>query len=192
MKILIATKNLSKFNTIKNMLNEVIDSDCVYKNLLSYTNLISKEEIGSNIDRARDKAKDAYNQIDEKFDAIIGIDDGIIINNTEYVSVKDHLFDIMVGDKIPIGNKIYITRAYHIITNDGREFNIYNKIPYIIRKKVEIIGKEGYQLNSVISTIDNESVLNDMSDKELNKYYLTYSIEDLQKIIDFINNKEQV
>lgn len=192
MKILIATKNISKFNTIKNMLNEVIGDNCIYKNLLSYTDLVLKEEIGSNIDRARDKAKDAYNQIEEKFDVVIGIDDGIIINDIEYISVKEHLFDIMVGNKVPIGDKIYITRAYYAITNDGREYNIYNKIPYIVRKKVETIEKEGYQLNSVISMIDKDCVLNDMSDKELNDYYLAYSIEDLKKLINFINSKGDV
>ena len=93
MKILIATKNLSKFNTIKNMLNEVIDSDCVYKNLLSYTNLISKEEIGSNIDRARDKAKDAYNQIDEKFDAIIHIAG----QSSGEISFDDPVYDLQTN-----------------------------------------------------------------------------------------------
>ena len=184
MKILIATKNKAKFDIISKMIYSILGKDIDIRNLNGYDDFVEVPEKGNNIKRARDKAINAKKQIKDKFDYILGIDDGIIINNQEYAAVKEHLYDLVVGDKVKIGSKIYITRAYYLITLDGKEKSCYNKIPYIIQKKLDSFEKMGYPLNSVISTIDNDMVLSSRKVDELNEYFLKYSIEDLKKLFD--------
>lgn len=189
MKILIATKNNSKFEIISRMLYSILENNILIKNLNDYDYFVDKDEIGTNIERAQAKAKNAEEQIKEDFDFILGIDDGIIIGDKEYVTVKDHLYDIVVGDKIKIGSTIYITRAYFLISNDKKEFFCYNKIPYIVRKKLDTVEIGGYPLNSVISTIDNDTVLTDRSNEELNDYFLKYSIDDLRTMFNNVDKE---
>lgn len=189
MKILIATKNNSKFEIISRMLYSILGHNILIKSLNNYDYFIDKDEVGTNIERAKAKAKNAEEQIKENFDFILGIDDGIIIDGKEYVTVKDHLYDIVVGDKIKIGSTIYITRAYFLISNDKKEFLCYNKIPYIVRKKLDTVEMGGYPLNSVISTIDNDTVLTERSNEELNDYFLKYSIDDLRAMLSNVDKE---
>lgn len=189
MKILIATKNNSKFEIISRMLYSILRNNILIKSLNDYDYFVDKDEIGTNIERAKAKAKNAEEQIKEDFDYILGIDDGIIIDGKEYVTVKDHLYDIVVGDKIKIGSIIYITRAYFLISNDKKEVLCYNKIPYIVRKKLDTVEMGGYPLNSVISTIDNDTVLTERSNEELNGYFLKYSIDDLRTMFNNVDKE---
>lgn len=189
MKILIATKNNSKFEIISRMLYSILGPNILIKNLNSYDYFVEKDEIGTNIERASAKAKNAKEQIKENFDFILGIDDGVIIDGKEYITVKDHLYDLVVGDKIKIGSTIYITRAYSLISNDKRESLCFNKIPYIVRKKLDTLEINGYPLNSVVSTIDNDSVLTDCSNEELNNYFLKYSIDDLRILFNNVDKE---
>ena len=190
MKILIATKNNSKFEIISRMLYSILGNNILIKSLNDYDYFVDKDEIGTNIERAKAKAKNAEEQIKEDFDYILGIDDGIIIDGKEYVTVKDHLYDIVVGDKIKIGSIIYITRAYFLISNDKKEVLCYNKIPNIVRKKLDTVEMGGgYPLNSVISTIDNDTVLTERSNEELNDYFLKYSIDDLRTMFNNVDKE---
>lgn len=189
MKILIATKNNSKFEIISRMLYSILGHNILIKSLNNYDYFIDKDEVGTNIERSKAKAKNAEEQIKENFDFILGIDDGIIIDGKEYVTVKDHLYDIVVGDKIKIGSTIYITRAYFLISNDKKEFLCYNKIPYIVRKKLDTVEMGGYPLNSVISTTDNDTVLTERSNEELNDYFLKYSIDDLRTMFNNVDKE---
>lgn len=189
MKILIATKNNSKFEIISRMLYSILGNNILIKSLNDYDYFVDKDEIGTNIERAKAKAKNAEEQIKEDFDYILGIDDGIIIDGKEYVTVKDHLYDIVVGNKIKIGSTIYITRAYFLISNDKKEILCYNKIPYIVRKKLDTVEMGGYPLNSVISTIDNDTVLTERSNEELNGYFLKYSIDDLRTMFNNVDKE---
>lgn len=189
MKILIATKNNSKFEIISRMLYSILGPNILIKNLNSYDYFVDKDEIGTNLERASAKAQNAKEQIKEKFDFILGIDDGIIIDGKEYITVKDHLYDVVIGDKIKIGSTIYITRAYYLISNDKKESLCFNKIPYIVRKKLDTIEMGGYPLNSVISTIDNDIVLTERSNEELNDYFLKYSIDDLRILFNNVDKE---
>lgn len=189
MKILIATKNNSKFEIISRMLYSILGNNILIKSLNDYDYFVDKDEIGTNIERAKAKAKNAEEQIKEDFDYILGIDDGIIIDGKEYVTVKDHLYDIVVGNKIKIGSTIYITRAYFLISNDKKAILCYNKIPYIVRKKLDTVEMGGYPLNSVISTIDNDTVLTERSNEELNDYFLKYSIDDLRTMFNNVDKE---
>lgn len=189
MKILIATKNNSKFEIISRMFYSILGNNILIKNLNNYDYFVDKDEIGTNIERAKAKAKNAEEQIKEDFDFILGIDDGIEIDGKEYVTVKDNLYDIVVGNKIKIGSIIYITRAYFLISNDKKEGLCYNKIPYIVRKKLDTVEMGGYPLNSVISTIDNDTVLTECSNEELNNYFLKYSIDDLRAMLSNVDKE---
>lgn len=189
MKILIATKNNSKFEIISRMLYSILGNNILIKSLNNYDYFVDKDEVGTNIERAKAKAKNAEEQIKENFDFILGIDDGIVIDGKEYVTVKDHLYDIVVGDKIKIGSTIYITRAYFVISNDKKGFLCNNKIPYIVRKKLDTIEMSGYPLNSVISTIDNDTVLTERKSEELNDYFLKYSIDDLRTMFNNVDKE---
>ena len=189
MKILIATKNNSKFEIISRMLYSILGNNIVIKNLNNYDYFVYKVEIGTNIERAQAKEKNSEELIKETFDFILGIDDGIIIDGKEYITVKDHLYDIVVGDKVKIGSTIYITRDYFLISSDKKEVLCYNKIPYIVRKKLDTVEMGGYPLNSVISTIDNDTVLTERSNEELNDYFLKYSINDLRTMFNNVDKE---
>ena len=65
----------------------------------------------------------------------------------------------------------------------------YNKIPYIVRKKLDTVEMGGYPLNSVISTIDNDTVLTERSNEELNDYFLKYSIDDLRTMFNNVDKE---
>lgn len=186
MKILIATKNKDKFEIISKMIRTSVKYNVDIESLNEIDEIPEEKEIGTNLQRAKTKALNTRKYVKENYDAIIGIDDGIIINNREYAAVKDHLDDILIGD-IPIGEKIYITRAYYIITKDGEVSYCLNKIPYYLRKKLLSYEKGGYPLNKVISTIDNDTVLSDRNREELNEYYLKYSIDDIKDLIKIID-----
>ena len=47
----------------------------------------------------------------------------------------------------------------------------------------------GYPLNSVISTIDNDTVLTECSNEELNNYFLKYSIDDLRAMLSNVDKE---
>jgi len=84
-----------------------------------------------------------------------------------------------------IGKIIYITRAYSIIDKNGKNKNVFNKIPYRVNRKVKNIANQGYQLNSVLSMLDdNCKVLDEFSNKELNEYYLLHSKDDLMELFE--------
>lgn len=179
MKILIATSNRDKFSIISKMLKTVIGENLNIKSLLAINPIEDIVEEGNNIERAKIKALNALNKINEEFDYILGIDDGIIINNVEYVAVKDHLHEIISGNEVEIGSILYITRAYYLISKTGFEKCCFNKIPYILRKKLKEYEIKGYPLNNVISTVDDEIELKLKTEEELNNYFIKYSLEDL-------------
>lgn len=189
MKIIIATKNMSKFEIVSKMLTTIFNEKINIKNLNDVHEFKELDEKGNNIERAKAKAWNTYNNINEQFDAIIGIDDGIIINDIEYASVKQHLRDIVIENSVPVGSKIYITRAYYLITCDGREKSCYNKIPYIVQRKLESFEVKGYPLNDVISTIDNTDVLSLRPTSELNEYFLKYTLKDLEDLMSIIGGE---
>jgi len=120
------------------------------------------------------------------YDLIIGIDDGIIIDDELSVNVKEHLYDIMVSDKVEIGKIIYITRAYSIIDKNGKNKNVFNKIPYRVNRKVKNIANQGYQLNSVLSMLDDRFIRTHRS-CYINKNRLEY-MDLTNNIIKFDNN----
>ena len=187
MKILIATQNVDKFNIISKMIKSSINSDIEIKSLNDIEPIKEEIEEGTNLERAKKKAENAKKYVKEEFDAIIGIDDGVIIKDQEYAAVKDHLKDIISGDKIKIGEKIYITRAYYMITKENEISSCLNKIPYYLRKKLKNYENIGYPLNKVISTIDNETVLSERDKDELNEYFIKHSIEDIRDLLNIID-----
>ena len=187
MKILIATQNVDKFNIISKMIKSSINSDIEIKSLNDIEPIKEEIEAGTNLERAKKKAENAKKYVKEEFDAIIGIDDGVIIKDQEYAAVKDHLKDIISGDKIKIGEKIYITRAYYMITKENEISSCLNKIPYYLRKKLKNYENIGYPLNKVISTIDNETVLSERDKDELNEYFIKHSIEDIRDLLNIID-----
>lgn len=187
MKILIATKNKDKFNIISKIIRSSINREVDIKSLNDIEEIPEEEEIGSNLERAQEKAENAKKYVKEDFDAIIGIDDGIIINGKEYVAVKEILKDIIIGDKVKIGEMIYITRAYYMITKDGEVSSCLNKIPYYLRKKLDNFDNKGFPLNQVISTIDNNLVLTERDKEELNDYFVKHSIEDIRELLNIID-----
>ena len=187
MKILIATQNVDKFNIISKMIKSSINSDIEIKSLNDIEPIKEEIEEGTNLERAKKKAENAKKYVKEDFDAIIGIDDGVIIKDQEYAAVKDHLKDIISGDKIKIGEKIYITRAYYMITKENEISSCLNKIPYYLRKKLKNYENIGYPLNKVLSTIDNETVLSERDKDELNEYFIKHSIEDIRDLLNIID-----
>ena len=95
-KILLATSNKDKFKIVKYLLQNAGLTESEYEIVslkdINYTATDEKEE-GKIDERARKKAISVRNNITEKekYEFIIGIDDGIELKGTMRENVKDHI-----------------------------------------------------------------------------------------------------
>ena len=83
-KVLIATTNKDKYDTVCKIFRETIFPIDIYiiEKLTEDMKIPEKEEIGNNVETARTKALNAYNHLkNHNYGYIVGIDDAIKIKN---------------------------------------------------------------------------------------------------------------
>ncbi len=192
MNILLATRNKDKFKTISMILEETIFKGATFHSLNDIKDeIIDKEETGDVINRAYQKALNSYNSIKENiYDYIIGIDDVIEIRNEVKEDVKNYIQDILDDKYLKENEIIHFTRAYTFMNKEKNYKNVVIKIPYKYKKlKESFTFKEyTYPLNNVLTPIDSNTVINELSKQEGNNYYLKYSKDKLEETIDTFKN----
>lgn len=191
-KILIATRNKDKFRIISKLLKSVF-TDYKFNNLDNVEKeIIDRKETGDIINRSYIKAKNVYDCLDEqKYDYIVGIDDGIKIRGKILENVKDYIKDI-IDDKLLEENEIvYIVRAYTFFNKNGKSYSFITEIPFKY-KKIDYdlkIEKDSYPLSHVLASLDKNIPVIKLNENESNDYYLLYSSEKFEKIEESLNDK---
>ena len=192
-KVLIATTNKDKFKIVSGMFKETIFKEDEYEIIQQDDSMKIREvsEKGTNKDRARAKALEAYNALEDyDYDYIVGLDDAIYANGKLDPDIKKIMCKILFQDYIKDGDEYGFNRAYCIIDKEGNVYEFNIDTPYIYHKlegefKVE---KYTYPLSRVSYPMNCDKPICDLTDEESNEYYLSYAICTLEKI-KFKNTK---
>lgn len=183
-KVLIATSNQDKFHIVSQLLKCSGLSQCEFVNL-KMANLKSVlTETGTIEERAKCKAFEFKKEL-QNYDVIIGIDDGILLPragaiNTELKKITKQIIEEKI---LKSGEIVKICRAYHFITRQN-ELSTVTIIPFSYKGNDNAVMKpNSYPLRQVLSPLSANTLLSAMSESETMGYYLTYSKENLEKII---------
>lgn len=189
--ILIATTNNSKFELISTLLISCGFNDYKFNSLKDLDLIIEdKQEVGSILERAKQKAIEAINAINNSnneynFDSVIGIDDGIEIKQVLDANVKK-LVPSIINNELLIENEIvYICRAFYFYINKNLQKEIITKIPFKYKqwkKDINFLKENSYPLSYVLSTLNNNIPVIEMNKQESNEYYKYYCEKELIKI----------
>ena len=191
LSILIATTNNSKFEIVKNLLISSGFENYNYKLLRDLDLVIEdKKENGNILDRAKDKADNIYNIIDKSkyknvFEYIIGIDDGIEINNNINPNVKTLIPQIINNELLKENEIIYICRAFYFIKNNNNRKGIITKIPFKYKqwkKDINCLKDCSYPLSYVLCNLNSDLPVIEIDEDLSNNYNLHYCKEDLLNI----------
>ena len=185
-KILIATKNKDKFEIVKMILNSIDSTNYDFYNLYDFEYLCKDEkENGNVVERAYNKAKQIYSNIEENtFKYIIGIDDGIKMKGQMIENVKDYIKDIIDDRYLSEGEVVEIVRAYCFMKQNGEYTTAVTKIPFKykkINKKLEL-KENTYPLSNVLVPLTLEKTVSEMDKEENNIYYLKYSKNQIEEV----------
>ena len=190
-KILIATTNNSKFEVVKELL-----ISCGFENynfkLLKDLDLIieDKKENGNIFERAKDKAVNVYNTINNSkynndFEYIIGIDDGIEIKNIINPNVKTLISPIINNELLKDSEIVYICRAFYFYKNNTNQKGIITKIPFKYKqwtKDIDFLKEHSYPLSYVLCPLNSNLPVIEMDKKVSNDYNLSYCKKELKSI----------
>lgn len=190
-KILIATRNKDKFKIIEKLLSTQNFTDYKYYSLDDIDeSIVDKKERGSVIERSYQKALNAFNCINFKYDYIVGVDDGIKMKGKIIENVKDYI-SLIIDDKfLKEGEVVYIVRAYTFINSDGIYKSVLTEIPFKYTKLKEKINihENSYPLSNVLTPIDSLKTVIKLNADESNTYYLKYSKSAFDEVEEFFNN----
>ncbi len=191
--ILIATRNRDKFKIISKLLSTKLFKGYTFCSLNEIDEkIIDKEEIGDVLNRSLQKAQNVYSSVNKnKFDFIIGIDDGIKIKGSIIENVKDYIKPIINDEYLQKNEIVYIVRAYTFIDKKGSIKSILTEIPFKY-KKIEhnfIIENNSYPLSYVLMPINSNKTVIEQTDDESNDYYLKYSNNKFEEVKNFFYDK---
>lgn len=186
-KILIATTNVDKFKAVSKVFeNTIFPKDQFYMESLSNIklNIKDEKEIGTNLERARTKAINAYNAVNESgadFDFVVGLDDAIRVKGILEADIKKYIDKILYGDYINEGEEYAFNRAYVIIDKNMKIYETTIDIPYVYHKIKEQIQLKDhtYQLAVVAYPIGSDKPICNLNEKDEVDYYLKYLKKDL-------------
>ena len=194
-KILLATSNKDKFKIVKYLLQNAGLTESEYEIVslkdINYTATDEKEE-GKIDERARKKAISVRNNITEKekYEFIIGIDDGIELKGTIRENVKDHINMILFENYLQENESIIFPRAYCCIDKYGRMYETIVKIEYQYKHKDNLkIEPNSYPLSQVAIPLGSDKPLTEMSEEEGNKYCWEYSKNEIIKLVDWMTGR---
>lgn len=198
MIILIATKNIDKFNTTKGIFQKLGLADYEYKNLHVYKLLDENEEVGTMKERARDKVRFAIGSLGDNEDfeniyLVVGVDDGFYIPSKNLLTAnsKEMVDQVLSGELIKVGEFIEEVRSYAIYSISEEKFYYYeSRIPFtFLGNKNEIKRKEGINpLKNVLSFEREYKPVSSHTQNEIEKVIIRYVGEDLRLILKQINN----
>ena len=178
-KVLIATTNKDKYNAVSKIFKKTIFPVNEYEiqKLDDSMNLPDEKEYGTNVERARAKALNAFNHLQEYgFDYIVGLDDAVFIKGRLEANIKDYLNNILFENYLNDGEEYAFDRAYCIIDKEKNLYEVNLKIPYIYHdlKKEYIIEKFTYPLSEVSYPIGYNVPISKLNEADELNYYLKY------------------
>ena len=186
-KVLIATTNKDKFSVVSKILEKTIFPKDKYEIMALTTdmNIPDEKEVGSNIERARSKAINAYTHLKGyNFDYIVGLDDAIFIKGTLQPNVKEYISKILFDNYLSVGERYEFNRAYCIIDKDGKMYETSIGVPYEYKPLDHSVNlKEySYPLSMVSCPIGKNIAVSDLSEEESTEYFLKYIKDDIMKL----------
>ena len=178
-KVLIATTNRDKYNAVSKIFKKTIFPDDEYEiqKIDDRMNLPDEKECGTNVERARSKALNAFNHLKEYgFDYIVGLDDALFINGKLEANVKDYLNKILYENYLNDGEEYAFNRAYCVIDKKKNMYEVDLKIPYIYHglKKDYTIKNFTYPLSQVSYPIGYDVPISELNEDDEINYYLKY------------------
>ena len=186
-KVLIATTNIDKFKAVSKVFeNTIFPKDKYIIESLSniQLNLKDEKEIGTNLERARTKAINAFNALKESdynYDFVIGLDDALRVKGVLEANIKQHIDEILYGNYFSEGEEYAFNRAYVIIDKNMKMYETSIDIPYVyhkVKEKVQL-KEHTYQLAIVAYPLGSDEPICDLDEKDEVEYYLKYVKEDL-------------
>lgn len=186
-KVLIATTNVDKFKAVSKVFENTIfpKDEFIIESLSDIKlNIKDEKEIGTNLERARTKAINAFNAVSESnynYDFVAGLDDAIRVKGILEADIKKYIEKILYGNYINDGEEYAFNRAYVIIDKNMKIYETTIDIPYIYHKITEKIQLKDhtYQLAIVAYPLGNDKPICDLSEKDEIDYYLKYVKKDL-------------
>ena len=140
-------------------------------------NVPDEKEHGSNVERARVKAINAYNHLKEyKYDYIVGLDDAIIIKGRLEPNIKEYIHKILFEKILDDGEEYGFNRAYCIIDKNKKIYEVALKIPYMYRELSDSfeLKENSYPLAKVAYPIGYNKPICELTEEEEINYYLMY------------------
>ena len=186
-KVLIATTNKDKFKIVSRLFNDTIFPSSEYEilSLSSDMNIPDEKESGSNIERARAKALNAFNYLkDYNFDYIVGLDDAIIIRGKVEPNIKEYINKILYENYLEDGEEYVFNRAYCIIDKEKNIYEVNLDVPEIYHplKDNFTLEEHSYPLSHVSYPIGYNKPVCELSEEESNNYFLKYVKDGLMSL----------
>ncbi len=192
-KILIATRNNDKFKIVRKLLCTFFLDKYDFYNLNDLNvEIIDKKESGDLINRSFQKAKNAFDTINDiDFDYIIGVDDGMKIRGKIIENVKDYISPIINDEMLSKDEIVYIVRAYTFFNKNGETYSFLTEIPFKYKKLTYRldIKKDSYPLSYVLMPLNSSKTVVEQSVEESNIYYYNYSKEGFAEVKEYFNDK---
>ena len=192
-KLLIATTNSDKFKLTSALIKlsgfDGFEFFCLKDIDYSGDDVVESGEIS---ERAKQKAQVCFKNVGGKFDFVVGIDDGIIIKNQIHENVKDYVPKIIKGECLADGEQVFIARAYHFVSSEGKEYHEVTKIPFIYKPadhEIEI-KPHSYPLSQVFYALDYDVPVSAMNKLDEDAYTLKYSKPYLSEILKQIKTTD--
>ncbi|MBR1653761.1 MAG: hypothetical protein IJ690_02240 [Clostridia bacterium] len=186
-KVLIATTNIDKFKAVSKVFeNTIFPKDEYIIESLSNIQLNQKDEkeVGTNLERARTKAINAFNALKESdynYDYVVGLDDALRVKGVLEANIKQHIDEILYGNYFSEGEEYAFNRAYVIIDKNMKMYETSIDIPYVyhkVKEKVQL-KEHTYQLAIVAYPLGSDKPICDLDEKDEVDYYLRYVKEGL-------------
>ena len=186
-KVLIATTNIDKFKAVSKVFENTIfpKDEYIIESLSNIQlNLKDEKEIGTNLERARTKAINAFNALKESdynYDYVVGLDDALRVKGVLEANIKQHIDEILYGNYFSEGEEYAFNRAYVIIDKNMKMYETSIDIPYVyhrIKEKVQL-KEHTYQLAIVAYPLGSDKPICDLDEKDEVDYYLRYVKEGL-------------
>ncbi|MBQ8044145.1 MAG: hypothetical protein IJ272_08390 [Clostridia bacterium] len=190
-KVLVATRNMDKFDIVVKMLNKHAFKNYEYLSLNDINGSIAEEkEQGDITNRAINKALVARKSIRyDEFDYVIGIDDGIEMKGKIIENVKNYIGDIINNNYLIENERVNIVRAYSFVDKEMNHKEIVTKIPFKYKKSDRQIepDKMGYPLSYVLTPINSDIPVAELNKEDSNNYYLSYSAKEIENVGEYFN-----
>ena len=186
-KVLIATTNIDKFKAVSKVFENTIfpKEEYIIESLSNIQlNLKDEKEVGTNLERARTKAINAFNALKESdynYDFVVGLDDALRVKGVLEANIKQHIDEILYGNYFSEGEEYAFNRAYVIIDKNMKMYETAIDIPYVyhkVKEKVQL-KEHTYQLAIVAYPLGSDKPICELDEKDEVEYYLRYVKEGL-------------